>query len=218
MSLPSWSDPNSPLDTVNDPFRPGGVALTERGLALCNLPGRARVWDIGCGSAVVADQLTTSYGYRAVGLDLSMEPLRAARRRNKGLPLVQSTGFHIPAADASLDAILTECALSLVNEPAGCFAEFGRVVKPGGWLVMNDLYTRVAESSHPVAALSKADLIDMIEASGFKIWVWEDHTDELRRYAAQLLWAGQSLARFDRRGSGLARPGYYLLVARKCKD
>ena len=38
-------------EATGDIIRPGGLALTDRALALCQLPAGARVLDVGCGPA-----------------------------------------------------------------------------------------------------------------------------------------------------------------------
>jgi len=58
------------LQAVTGPaLRPGGLELTRRSLALCDLPAGARVVDIGCGTGVTVHYLRRHCRLRAFGLD-----------------------------------------------------------------------------------------------------------------------------------------------------
>ncbi len=214
MSAVGLYEPGGPLAGVSETIRPGGLALTERGLAFCNLPVGARVWDIGCGSATVVEYLVTHFGYRATGVDLSLASLEVGRQRRVDLQLVAAAGGQLPVANDQLDAVLAECSLSLIGADNG-LTEFRRVVRPGGWLVLNGLYARLPEGVYPAEFLTKGNLFGQVVKSGFKLIAWEDHTDDLKRYAAQLIWAGRSLACLGFNDATCSKPGYYLLVAQK---
>jgi ubiquinone/menaquinone biosynthesis C-methylase UbiE len=209
-------EPGGPLEGVSEMLRPGGLALTERGLALCNLPAGAFILDVGCGGAAAIEHLMTRYGYMTAGIDLSCTSLTLGKRRNPALRLVQAASGSLPLASCRLDAVLAECSLSMAGGLDRALKEFRRALQPGGWLILNDLYARQPDGSRQSGLLAKAELLAKIEAFGFNTIAWEDHSDELRRFVAQLIWAGRSLAHLGFDDLACARLGYYLLVARKC--
>ncbi len=98
--------------------------------------GTAReVLDAGCGTGGMLDLLRDR---RATGLDLS--PLALAHARGRGLTrLVRGTVERLPFADRSFDAVLALDVLyhRLVAEEGRAVAEFARVLRPGGVLMVH---------------------------------------------------------------------------------
>jgi arsenite methyltransferase len=195
------------------------------------------VLDVGCGPAASSEHLRGKHQLNATGLDPSEKLLRLGRRRNPAVQLIQSPGEDLPIAAAQFDAVLAECSLSAMKHPDRAVAEFRRVLRAGGYLIVSDIYARnpagvdalqrLPLDSCLCGALSQAAIIDRIEAAGLKVIWWEDHTPALNAFAAQLIWANGSLPQFWRRATSLAdpadiqaamarsKPGYYLLIARK---
>jgi ubiquinone/menaquinone biosynthesis C-methylase UbiE len=216
-------------------LRPGGLALTEQALAFCSLPPGARVLDVGCGAGATVSYLQTC-GYRAGGVDLSALLLQDGLQNNPGVPLLQADGLRLPLAGGKLEAILAECSLSVLADRQAALAEFYRLLGPGDYLVVSDLYARdpaglLALQALPLTsclsgAISKAELISQLANLGFELALWEDHSEYLRYLAGQLALAHGSLAEFWRGAVGLdaldmqlaiakAKPGYFLLIAKK---
>jgi ArsR family transcriptional regulator len=79
---------------------------------------------------------------RVIGVDASTEMLAAARGRVAGLSNVdvrEGSLEALPLADASLDAAVLALVLHHVPSPAEALAEAGRVLKPGGRLLIVDM-------------------------------------------------------------------------------
>ncbi len=233
-----YEDPS--LRRVTGPtIRPGGLALTDRALALCALPAAARLLDIGCGQGATARHLAGDYNYSAIGLDLSALLLQAAGPPPVQLPgpaLVRAPGEFLPLAEAAFDAVLAECCLTVMAGPDRVLTECYRVLRPGGWLIVSDIYVR-----NPAAisflrrlpldtclrgAMSQGEMTGKLVACGFHSLAWEDHSAVLKQLAVQLIFAGGSMKQFwggcgaanpaeVQSAISLARPGYFLLLARK---
>jgi arsenite methyltransferase len=225
------------VDVADETIRPGGLTLTDRALEFCMLPTGARVLDVGCGPAASIEHLRVKHQLNAVGLDPSVMLLRSGRRRDPFLQLIQSPGECLPIADDQFAAVLTECSLSVMQNSDRAMAEFWRVLCAGGFLILSDVYARNpagVDALHNLpldsclsSVISQAEIIDRVEAAGFTVMLWEDHTKALNAFAAQLIWSNGSLQQFWCRTTSQAnaldiqsaiaqaRPGYYLLIARK---
>jgi len=222
------------IQAVGGTLRPGSLALTRRLEAACNLPPGAAVLDLGCGMGATVSELAARH--RALGIDISSKLLGRGRREHPALDLLQASGEHIPLAARSLDAIFCECVLSVVANADRALSECARVLKPGGKLALSDLYVRVPAGvdglrSLPfISCLRGAMTQDALGASlrqaGFEIVLWEDHTDALKAFTAQLLFAHGSWEGFwctatnarpgqVRQAVTGARPGYFMLVAER---
>lgn len=218
-------------------LRPGGLELTRRALSFCDLPAGARVADIGCGVGATTRYLRRCDRLEAFGLDRSPAMLGEARRLDPGLPLIRADAARLPFGDRRLSAVICECVLSLVADWDAAWGELGRVLAPGGLLMLADLYLRAPERAagprSPEAAgclkgaASRDEIVRRMLASGFTLLVWEDHSAALKRLAAQLVLAGVPLKAIlgsTAAGTGRnphfasaqrARPGYFLAVGRR---
>jgi ubiquinone/menaquinone biosynthesis C-methylase UbiE len=167
------------------------------------------------------EHLRNGYGFDASGVDISPVLVAEGIRRDAGLPLSEGTAETLLHPDESHDGILCECVLSLLTEPLRALAEFRRLLRSGGYLMLSDMYTReVSSGARPAGYLREAALHRQTEAwlseNGFTILRWEDHTPLLRDLAARLILAHGSLKGLCCTIPGAGeKPGYYLLVARK---
>lgn len=101
----------------------------------------ARILDFGCGQGRLCAQLG-SLGFRHItGMDLSPRMIDAARVRNPGMKFEVNDGSRLPCADESFDAVLCFALLTCVPDDdtqRNIVAEFKRVLRPGGLLLVSD--------------------------------------------------------------------------------
>ena len=201
-------------------IRPGGLRLTDLAVDFCRFAAGAQVLDVGCGAGATVEHLWGRYGFDAVGVDISGTLLAEGLARNPALALTEAPAEELPFADESRDGVLCECVLSLLEDPPGALAEFRRVLRRNGYLILSDMYSRESTAGtrtdgHGRAGLTQKDVLSLLFENGFAPLMWEDHTPALRELAARLILAHGSLGALGcARNDGL-RPGYYLLVARK---
>ncbi|MGD9365840.1 MAG: class I SAM-dependent methyltransferase [Desulfobacteraceae bacterium] len=222
-------------------IRPGGFGLTARGMAHCRLAPGARVLDVGCGTGAAVDYLRRR-GLAAMGLDFSTVLLEKGTRTYGAAPLARARAEQLPMADGCCAAVLSECVLSLCHDPLHVLGEMRRVLQPGGYLVLTDVYARGNQAAARTGgttvrcclqgAVDRSTVKDRVTASAFDLLLWEDHSARLKQLAARLIWSYGSLDAFwsavggpdaaaAMRGNGAGgccRPGYYLLVAKKITD
>ena len=125
-------------------------SFTARARALLGLlNGRdltGQAWlDAGCGSGTLTCQLAR-HGCAVTGVDASDKMVSCARQsaaRQPGrfshapqfqvIPTIESLDW----ADAGLDGVLCASVLEYVDHPNQCLAEFVRVLRPGGLLLVS---------------------------------------------------------------------------------
>jgi len=223
---------------TGEAIRPGGYYLTDYALGICGFTAGSKILDVGCGSGATVEHLLCNYNYDAVGVDPSPLLLGEGRRRVSSLPLIEARGEQLPFAASVMDGVLAECTLSVMAEPGRALEEMHRVLKPGGLLVIQDVYVRnqamvaglrrLPLTVCLAGAMTGPDLTARVSSAGFQILLWEDHSRLLVELAAQLVFAHGSLGRFWEEVTGgsicgsaiqntvkKSRPGYLLLIARK---
>jgi SAM-dependent methyltransferase len=209
------------------PLRPGGAELTQRALHCAGFCAGERVLDLGCGVGV-ATRMLHERGCRAHGLDLAAPRLAMARRTAPELAMVAGDARCLPFADGAFDGMLAECALSLIGYTADNLAECRRVLRPGARFAVTDLFAR-AEGPAPSPSsgclggmVSREAILAAFAGAGFTVELWEDHSDRLKAFMAQLIFSGagaEALWACDGENGAAAlrarRPGYFLLVANR---
>jgi SAM-dependent methyltransferase len=101
------------------------------------------VLDAGCGTGRHLARLAAT-GRSTIGVDLSSEMLALARTKVPGADLRQGDLGVLPLDDGSVAGVVCALALEHVEDLAGAFAEFARVVTPCGWVVVTTLHPTIA--------------------------------------------------------------------------
>lgn len=93
--------------------------------------------DVACGTGRHTVRLA-ELGHRVTGVDASAPMLAKARAKLPGVTFLEADLHRLPMADASVDTVVCALALNHVDELGPAFAEFARVLRPGGHLVVSD--------------------------------------------------------------------------------
>lgn len=226
---------------AGETLRPGGLALTQRALTLAALPPAALLADLGCGRGATA-RLLSQAGHRVLAVDIT--PELPAGTAGPGVWPLRALAQALPLTKACLDGVFCECVLSVTGQAAAVLAEAARVLKPGGVLVVSDLYLRGAkglrgettrqDQNSPAqdadgsclsGALPESALLDALCQAGLAVQRFEDHSRLLAELAARLVFAGIPRAELgacaktgcgpNSQACGGARAGYFLCLARK---
>ncbi|HEU5110336.1 MAG TPA: class I SAM-dependent methyltransferase, partial [Micromonosporaceae bacterium] len=110
---------------------------------------RGTALDAACGTGRHAARLAAA-GHRVVGVDSSPAMLERARARVPGGEFRRGDLSSLPLPDGGVDLVVCALALTHVPDLRRPFAEFARVLRPGGHLVVSDVHhERVALTSMP---------------------------------------------------------------------
>jgi demethylmenaquinone methyltransferase/2-methoxy-6-polyprenyl-1,4-benzoquinol methylase len=111
-----------------------------------------RILDVAAGTGTSSASLARS-GAQVVAADFSRGMISVGRRRQAGnelIEFVQADAMDLPFEGESFDAVTISFGLRNIAEPRTALAEFFRVVKPGGRVVICEF------STPPVAPLAAA--------------------------------------------------------------
>jgi SAM-dependent methyltransferase len=142
----------------------------------------SRVLDVACGPGLVSLALAP-HAAHLTGLDVTPAMLDQARELQKRRGLANLTWEHgradaLPHPDATFDAVVTRWSFHHLLDPAAALKEMVRVCRPGGRVVLADVYTsspeqaaeydrleKLRDPSH-VHALVLDDFRQLVRASG----------------------------------------------------
>ncbi|NQE90864.1 class I SAM-dependent methyltransferase [Nocardia terpenica] len=120
------------------------IELTDRAvLAAVGECANRRVLDAGCGEGYLS-RILHSYGAQVVGIDACADLICAARdeARRADREIIYHLGIveALPLENRSFDYVVCNHLVNDLPDPASAFREFGRVLEPGGKLVVMMLH------------------------------------------------------------------------------
>jgi arsenite methyltransferase len=130
---------------LGDSYHPGGLDLTRR-LARClELRPGDRVLDVASGPGTTAFLLVSECGVEVDGVDLGDLTVAKANATAASEGIGDRVRFHlgdaerIPLPDASVDAVVCECAFCTFPDKKTAAAEMARVLKSRGRVGITDV-------------------------------------------------------------------------------
>jgi ubiquinone/menaquinone biosynthesis C-methylase UbiE len=154
--------------------------------ALAALKAGETVLDLGAGAGIDCFLAAAKVGPsgHVIGVDMTPEMLDRARenaRKNDSKNVEFRLGEieNLPAADNSVDVIISNCVINLSTDKARVFREAFRVLHPGGRMMVSDLVLKkplpraIRESVEVyvacvAGAMVKDDYLAAIREAGFK--------------------------------------------------
>ena len=115
-------------------------ATTRETLARLSLRPTERLLDVGCGTGALLHRLADSHpAARLAGVDPVPEMLAVARRRlPSGIELREGWAELLPFEDESFDVVVSCNMFHYIRQPDAALREMGRVLIPGGRLIVTD--------------------------------------------------------------------------------
>jgi arsenite methyltransferase len=185
---------------LGEAYHPGGLALTRR-LAghLALRPGQA-VLDVASGPGATARLLATEHQVSVTGVDLSVANVKRAMTDAAAVDGVRfevGDAERLPLPDASVDAVVCECAFCTFPDKPTAAAELARVLRPGGRLGITDVTVdpdRLPGSLSGLAARIAciADArpapayVNLLRHAGLRVLVTERHDEAMARMIDQI--------------------------------
>jgi ubiquinone/menaquinone biosynthesis C-methylase UbiE len=165
----------------------------RRGIQLANVRDGEAILDVASGTGLIlADIARLNRSGLNAGIDISTGMLEKAHARLKGSPsrveLKQASAFDIPYPEGTFDLVFNGYMFDLmpVEEMPKILAEFRRVLKPGGRLVMVNMTEGERPGSHIYERIYQRDpavlggcrgvkMAGSLPQAGFKVLVREYH-------------------------------------------
>ena len=154
--------------------------------ALASLKPGEIILDLGSGAGIdcfLAANLVGETGH-VIGVDMTAAMIDRARENAKKND-IDNVEFrlgeieHLPAADGTIDAVISNCVVNLSPDKQQVFDEVYRTLKPGGRMMISDivqlkplpegiLKSIEAYVGCVAGASLKQDYVSMIQAAGFR--------------------------------------------------
>lgn len=160
--------------------------------------------DVGCGSGAHSFRLATHFGLEVLGVDPVQGNLDAAREARRDVPeeiasrvtFSRGSAAHLPFADSSADLVWVSSGLEKVHSLTDAYAEFARVLRPGGRAVIHHhvgtplLRASEAEWLFPVlgvspSSMSSSGIDSAVASSGLSVDFSLDLGSEWGEYAEE---------------------------------
>jgi ubiquinone/menaquinone biosynthesis C-methylase UbiE len=157
----------------------------------------ARVADVGCGRGATLAWLSKHFGYALFGAEPDRFLYDEARVNCPAATIVCAGADDLPFADEAFDAVLMECAFSLVERPAVAAGEISRIISRQGVFLLTDLFTQTEEdirieNNELFRFFYTKHTCEMyFEKSGFVLESFLDQTAVIRSMIAQMLMDGK---------------------------
>jgi SAM-dependent methyltransferase len=137
---PWYDEPGNELLEVEEPVVREILDALPVGVAL----------DAACGTGRHGAYLA-SLGHKVIGVDATPEMLEVARAKIPAGDFYEADLRDLPVADDSVDVVVCGIAVSHLPDLAPVFAEFARVLRPGGHLVLTDSRGLIGDIGLPLA-------------------------------------------------------------------
>jgi ubiquinone/menaquinone biosynthesis C-methylase UbiE len=158
-----------------------GAPLARDLIELAELRPGERVLDVACGTGVVTRLAAEQVGHSSVvGADINPGMLEVARNASGGAAIewLEGSAESLPVEDATFDVVLCQMGLQFFTDREGALGEMGRVLRPGGRVLLT-----VPGPTPPMFAVLEQALRRHVgpEAGGFVATVFSLHdSKELR--------------------------------------
>lgn len=169
-------------------------ATTRETMARLDLRPQDRLLDVGCGTGALLRCLSAIHpATRLSGVDPVPEMLAVARGRlSPDVDLYQGWAEHLPFPEERFDVIVSCNVFHYIRQPVAALREMGRVLRPGGQLIITDwcddflacrvcdLYLRLFNRAH-FKVYRQRDCVRLLREAGYGIvgvdrykisWLW----------------------------------------------
>ncbi|ANF62539.1 hypothetical protein A6037_07435 [[Haemophilus] ducreyi] len=145
-------------------LRPGGKLATDWLIANGDFNKDKKVLEVACNTCTTAIQIAQQYGCHITAIDLDEQALAKARthieenRLTHLINLQRANATKLPFSDNTFDIVLNEAMLTMLPNTAKekAICEYLRVLKPGGFLLTQDVMLTTDEATSTIDRLREA--------------------------------------------------------------
>ncbi|MBN1316588.1 MAG: class I SAM-dependent methyltransferase [Anaerolineales bacterium] len=122
----------------------GNVQATRELVELCHIKAGMELLDVGCGVGQTPIFLVNEYNCRVVGVDIMKEMIQRSEERAIKAGVGSQTEFRVadvqalPFESNRFDAVIAESVIAFPDDKQRAIGECVRVVKPGGYVGINE--------------------------------------------------------------------------------
>lgn len=157
-------------------------------------PG-TRVLDMCCGAGGLGRHITRHLGCRYLGVDVSTETVELARSRAIGMPCTYLVARVPPLPPGTFDVVLLIETFLAFPDKADLVAAIAQGLMPRGKFAftieegepLTDDERAAMPAAETVWPVPWAELADTLDAAGFELRWWADHTDRHLRVVDGLI-------------------------------
>jgi ubiquinone/menaquinone biosynthesis C-methylase UbiE len=139
----------------------GSVQSTEELLDLCRIKADKYILDVGCGAGATPCYIAQNYHCRVAGIDILPGMIERSKEYAAREKITESVEFRvgdaqkIPYEDNLFDIVITESVTAFIEDPLQAIREYVRVLKPGGYVGLNESTWFMPPSAEMLAWVSQ---------------------------------------------------------------
>lgn len=182
--------------SVIDQLHTGGHMATLELAKRAGLSEKSLVMDAGCGIGGSSRLLAQTFQCKVTGIDLVPSFIEVARQLSQATQTMDALKFNCGDItntgldDDSFDVVWSQHTLMNIKDKDAVFAEFKRILKPGGIVVLHEIVQGIKSDihlpvpwadNHDISFLVPRDEIErVILGNGFNCRFIEDRTDQAK--------------------------------------
>ncbi|WP_292391914.1 class I SAM-dependent methyltransferase [Methanosarcina sp. UBA5] len=168
-------------------YHVGGLISTKKLAELCRIDSAKKVLMVGCGTGFSACYLAREIGCEIVGIDIAELSIEKAKERAKSQGVSDKVKFRVgdahvlPFEAGTFDAVITEFVSQFLDRERA-FKEFTRVLRPGAYVGINEMYREKEIPAKATKEIAQAEkIIGEITGLPFSLLSSEKWKEELER-------------------------------------
>ncbi len=157
------------------------IARRTADIALASSGEPSRILDVGCGTGFLLRLLASRLpgAHELVGVDPAphmVEVAQSGAAHDARLRVLVGAAERLPFPDASFDLVVSTTSFDHWTDQAAGLRECARVLAPGGWLALTDLFTLwlwpTSLAGGRGRARTRGRAMRLVAAAGFRSAIW----------------------------------------------
>ena len=137
------------ISNIYDAYRSYSDDLIKRIVGLGQINRGGRVLDLGCGTGNVASQIKCDVDASIVGIDLSLEMLKLAKKKSLDVVCGDIDNQPMPFIDGSFQTVVCAYVIHQIKNLDFVLSECYRVLRAGALVLLTSSHKQI-ENQHPI--------------------------------------------------------------------